>query len=475
MAKPKKRAAKNKKPSSKRAKQTARQRLIALLVILAVALIGVVTIILSHAATDCSNAAPCVTSGADVVGKSWQLNFDDEFNGSSLDTSKWSPLRGPNVPGYGDPYNPPAEDEFYTPSNTTVSGGNLTLTLKRQSTNGYVYTSGMAQSGPYYSFPPNSYIESRINVPACDGCWPAFWTLDEPTEQHWPPEIDIFEFFGTQSDTKPEFNYHWPSSNQSGPSPYGNLSNYTNSYHVYGLYFGSNKVVPYVDGVAYTAQSWSSNITQANQYIIFNLATGKGSNPPNGSQMFVDWVRVWRPGSGTPAPAPPPPPPPPAPAPTPPPPAPSPTPPSASPSPPASPPPSGGTTTILSSSGGSQTTQKVSGVVVATSSPTSSQKILKVDGGTAASSNQVDTSYLNNGEHTVTVAATENGHTTQKTVKITVANKLNIFERLRNYLFAPLHGNRLAINIVLSVIGSLIVLALSFYLIGLLASHFVHA
>lgn len=245
----------------------------------------------------CSDGGvPCVGATTEVGTKKWTKDFSDEFNGTSLDSSKWVDQRGPSAPGYGDPYNKDAEDAFYKSGNAAVTNGNLVLTMKQESASGYPYTSGMIQSGRSYSFPPGSYIESNIKVPSCDGCWPAFWTLDTPVDHHWPPEIDIFEFFGTQNDKKPQFNYHWSANGlqQSGPSPNGSLSDYTGAYHIYGLYWTGTKLVPYIDGVAYNAVS-NSYVTKANQYIIYNFALGKGARPASGAQMFVDWVRVWKP------------------------------------------------------------------------------------------------------------------------------------------------------------------------------------
>lgn len=254
----------------------------------------------------CSDGgAPCVVSTSEVGTKKWtkEAAGSDEFNGTTLDKNKWADLRGASAPGYGDPFNPDGEDAFFKSANTTVSNGSLAFTVQKETTssNGrtYPYSSGMVLGGRSYSFPPGSYIESNIKVPSCSGCWPAFWTLDAPVDHHWPPEIDIFEFFGTQSDKRPQFNYHWSSGGhqQSGVKPYGNLSDYTGNYHIYGLYWDGNKLIPYVDGVAYpnSGVSNSSTVTKANQYTILNLSIQKGGQPAAGSQMLVDWVRVWKP------------------------------------------------------------------------------------------------------------------------------------------------------------------------------------
>lgn len=226
------------------------------------------------------------------------MRFRDEFNGESVDTSTWSTLRGGTVWPYGDPYNQSIEDAFYKRSNTSVANGNAVLTLKKENTNGYPYSSGVMHSGNAFSF-KYGYVESRIKVPKCSGCWPAFWMLDAPVDHHWPPEIDIFEFFDSANDPHPHFNYHWADNGhqQSGIQRFGDYStDYTEGFHTYGLYWDANRVQVYLDGQpgpAFTDSRW---ITQVPNYLIFNLALQKGKTPPSNQQMLVDYVRVWQQG-----------------------------------------------------------------------------------------------------------------------------------------------------------------------------------
>jgi beta-glucanase (GH16 family) len=230
------------------------------------------------------------------VAGSWTLKFKDEFNGSSLDTSIWDTQRGKDNAHYGDPYNPDIEDAYYKDSNTSVSKGSLVLTLKDESSNGYPATSGLIDSGNSYSY-KYGYIESRIKVPRCDGCWPAFWMLDAPVDDHWPPEIDIFEFFNTNGDDQPHFNYHWNDGGlrQSGPSTYGDSgTDYTADWHTYGFLWTASKLQVYIDGKPGPSYTDASKITQTANYIIFNLGHYRGSSVQNGAQMLVDYVRVWQ-------------------------------------------------------------------------------------------------------------------------------------------------------------------------------------
>lgn len=73
-----------------------------------------------------ANTNPKVADALEApAGKVWTPYFVDDFNGSSLDTSRWRPYF--NV--YGDSNN---EEACLTPSNVTVSGGSMKITAKRE-------------------------------------------------------------------------------------------------------------------------------------------------------------------------------------------------------------------------------------------------------------------------------------------------------------------------------------------------------
>ena len=64
------------------------------------------------------------------VGGDWKLTFDDEFDGTSLDTARWS------TGWYGSGITPPVDSkeiDCYDPAQVTEGGGTLDLTLIRKS------------------------------------------------------------------------------------------------------------------------------------------------------------------------------------------------------------------------------------------------------------------------------------------------------------------------------------------------------
>lgn len=242
-------------------------------------------------------APPASPTPVGLAGN-WNMIWNDEFSGTSIDPTKWSTLRGGTVWPYGDPYNPPIEDAFYKRANSTVRDGNAVLTLKKEASNGYPYSSGAIHSGNNFSF-KYGYVESRVKVPKCSGCWPAFWMLDAPVDDHWPPEIDIFEFFDSINDPHPHFNYHYADNGhkQLGIKQIGSPTvDYTEGFHTYGLMWTPSKVQVYLNGVPGPSFTDPRFITQARNYVIFNFALQKGKTPPTNQELLVDYVRVWQTG-----------------------------------------------------------------------------------------------------------------------------------------------------------------------------------
>lgn len=237
---------------------------------------------------------PAVKDAAD-----WKLSFHDEFNGAFLDGRKWSRLRGHHHM-YGSPFNRRIESAAYNARNATQNNGSAVLTVKRRPAKNYPrfpYSSGMIQSGPRFSF-RYGYMEARVKVPRCSGCWPAFWMMENPPDSKWPPEIDVFEFFDTARDVRPYFNFHYAEKGkhrQIGIKKYGEAGvDYVGGWHTYGILWTPETIQVYVDDVAGPTYNDASRIPDRAYYVIFNLAVQRGKRPRSGTKMLIDWVRVWQ-------------------------------------------------------------------------------------------------------------------------------------------------------------------------------------
>jgi beta-glucanase (GH16 family) len=227
-----------------------------------------------------------ITSGA----AGWRTTFDDEFNGTTLDRTKFNDQRDDWIKG-GSPYNG-LEGDWYMPANTAVGGGSLVQTIRKQPMNGAAYTTGMVNTNKKFSF-QYGYVESRMKVPACDGCWPAFWML--PSTVGWPPEIDIYEFFDSDTDRHAYFSSHWKSTtaDQEWQSAFSSNSLLTDAWHTYGMLWTPDYIQAYIDGVPgprYTGKG----VPHEAMYLIIQMALGKGYNTPDGANLQTDYLRVYQ-------------------------------------------------------------------------------------------------------------------------------------------------------------------------------------
>lgn len=133
------------------------------------------------------------------------LIWSDEFDGSDLDDTKWTPMvgngceYGVDVCGWGN-----NEWQTYTSGgNLEVSDGTLKIAA-RYDANSDSYTSARIRSLGKADFDMSRplRVEARIKVPKeSQGLWPAFWMLPSERElTSWPlgGEIDLMEFIGRE-------------------------------------------------------------------------------------------------------------------------------------------------------------------------------------------------------------------------------------------------------------------------------------
>jgi beta-glucanase (GH16 family) len=167
------------------------------------------------------------------------------------------------------------------------------------------YTSARISSAGRFSFSDTGvYVEIRAKFPTQLGTWPAFWTFSADGKS-WPPEIDALEFAGPAYGPRGYLhtNLHYGNGKETGTAGwnYGRapvVSNAETTYHTYGYYATSTRVVFYFDGHAIRtvtfarAQLWSQRHT-----IIVALALGSfGGNPSssfNHADLVIDYVRAY--------------------------------------------------------------------------------------------------------------------------------------------------------------------------------------
>jgi beta-glucanase (GH16 family) len=242
--------------------------------------------------TTTTTATPPVTNAP----TGWKLVGGDEFNGTSLDSSKWATYH--NNYGSGN-----AELECNTPNNVTQGGGSLKIVAKKQavtcpSAGAYNYTSGFVgsrEAGKYY--PRYARFEMRAKLPHAQGLWPAFWLRHRSGAG--VAEVDIMEYFHSQVPGKTSQTLHLDGvSNISKKASAFESPAAVPGYHTWAV-----EIVPegasirfnfFVDGVKVhtfldTKHAWSSADPAGTWDIALNMAVGgKWVGNPDGTLGLLE-------------------------------------------------------------------------------------------------------------------------------------------------------------------------------------------
>ncbi len=250
-----------------------------------------------------------VTFTQAMDGKEWGLIWSDEFEGSEVDTTKWTYDIG-NW-GWGN-----SELQYYTvgrKENARVENGHLIIEALKDDLD-YPWTSARLTTRGKESFLYGK-IEFRAKVPAEKGNWAAGWTLGDAyvDELSWPycGEIDILESVGYEVNedgrgiahvTVHTPAYYFKINNQISNTK--EIKDITNSFHTYSVEWTPSEIRGYVDGELYYRYDKNANEMEwpfdKPQNIVLNLAIGGGWGGAMGidstmtSQKFtIDYVRVY--------------------------------------------------------------------------------------------------------------------------------------------------------------------------------------
>eukprot|EP00804_Cyclotella_cryptica_P016585 CCRYP_001932-RB/>CCRYP_001932-RB protein AED:0.15 eAED:0.15 QI:133/0.66/0.75/1/1/1/4/0/569 len=286
-----------------------------------------------------------VEDGPSTTDNIPNLIWSDEFNGKSIDLTKWSFVNGNGCDvglcGWGN-----NELEWYTPSNCHISNGKLVIEARKLNTPGgpSSYTSskiisrGTADFGltdsntadvdsddEEFEVKNSTSITTRrfeasLRLPWGNGIWPAFWMLPTyDTYGGWPKsgEIDIMENIGKEGGNTVHGTVHY---GLSGPQHQFSESgitlvssgNLNETFHTYAVERMTGAIRWYIDDIEY------SSITKEEMmpylwpfddefYFIFNLAVGgnwpgypvdseNSSGEPRTEfpqKLLVDYIRVY--------------------------------------------------------------------------------------------------------------------------------------------------------------------------------------
>ncbi len=269
-----------------------------------------------------SASSPNTAAFFPAAEEEWRMVWSDEFDGDSLDMSKWDIQEGDGsefgLERWGN-----NEQQWYSASNLTVADGHLTITAKSEElVEGFPYTSGRIRTAGNFSF-KYGRAEAAIRSAAGQGLWSAFWMLPEDSPYAgWASsgEVDIMEVINAETDGEEVFGslhhgFAWPLNRVTSTAvedvdPAGD-------FHVYAVEWSERYIRWYLDGEHYKtveADAWYSYYYQDRDngytagagaapfdvdfHMLLNLAVGgnlpgvvdDGAIP---AEMVVDYVRVY--------------------------------------------------------------------------------------------------------------------------------------------------------------------------------------
>lgn len=257
----------------------------------------------------------CSDAAADESATDWtraELVWEDNFDGSFIDTTKWRFQTGAH--GWGNnewqDYQPFGSENAYT------ENGYLHIVAKKTGTGQKAgdYTSSRLNSRTSFTY---GRMEVRAKMPDYKGpgLWPAIWMLGENIREiGWPDcgEIDIMEYVSWRPDSTlatihSRANNHMDRTQIS--SDFVALPTIEEEFHNFGILWEEDKLDFYVDDISNIILSIPrpENPNQSNwpfdkpHYFLLNMAVGGGLGGVEGvddsifpSTMLIDYVKVWQ-------------------------------------------------------------------------------------------------------------------------------------------------------------------------------------
>jgi beta-glucanase (GH16 family) len=247
----------------------------------------------------------------DSEQRKWKLVWEDSFNTSEIDTTKWNFVEGGW--GFGND-----EWQYYTnrSKNARIENHQLVIEADKEKYKNQFYTSAKLTTKGKADWKYGRF-SIRAKLPEGQGIWPAIWMMPTDMEAYsgWPAcgEIDIMELVGHKPETVHGTLHYGVPHTYTGESFTLPDKKFSDDFHVFTLDWDPNEFKWYVDDVLYAKQTdwFSKNINDGCKhpypapfnrefYLQLNLAVGgKWPGYPDESTIFpqkmlIDYVRVYQ-------------------------------------------------------------------------------------------------------------------------------------------------------------------------------------
>lgn len=239
----------------------------------------------------------------------YNLVFNDEFQGTSIDELKWNTALawGPNLTVFD-------QLQYYVDiqNNTdfgfnpfSFDGDNLTISAietpesLRVAANEQSWLSGVLTTDTKFEL-THGYIEMRVDLQAGQGVWPSLWMLS-PEDAGLKPELFIMEYDGSKPDSIfHNYNYQDEDGNLRSPGQWEVVQpGIADGFHTVGVVWSPEELLYYIDGEP-SYRIIGENVSSQDMYLILNLAIGgvwpggpdDTTNRP--ATLVVDYVRAYQ-------------------------------------------------------------------------------------------------------------------------------------------------------------------------------------
>jgi beta-glucanase (GH16 family) len=257
-------------------------------------------------------ADPCGSQQLKSDGSAWECTFADEFEGKSLDRSKWLPQTA-FATGTANALACYLDD----PSTVKVSRGALNLVLRKVSTPVSCRTAAGTTSTNYVSGMVSTYhlfsqqygrFEARIKNTATNlpGLHEAFWLWPDDrvaSTAVWPEagEIDVSETYSVQPTLSIPFLHYSADSGgqQPGVNTAWDCTAYRGQWNTYVLEWSPTRIEILVNGRTCLVNTSGDPAFQKPYIVAFTEGLGSNGNEYDGraplpATMSIAYLRVWK-------------------------------------------------------------------------------------------------------------------------------------------------------------------------------------
>lgn len=261
----------------------------------------VVSVIISLALiVCCASSVPMTANAADTTtkrvinGVEYVETFSDEFDGTSLDRTKWNYCpEWSRQGGY-----------CYWDNDMTSVDGDGHLILKAAYDDSGVLRCGAIRTRDLFD-QTNGYFEIKVKLQSKPGFWSAFWlmpyNIDTGIEGGSDgTEIDVYEAFSVERwEINHAVHFDGYGSNHRSIGKAITKAVYDGEYHTFAVDWSKDAYTFYIDGVqTYQLTYEDCDISRVKSYMKISLESGSWTGLPNKSDMpdsiCVDYVKAYQ-------------------------------------------------------------------------------------------------------------------------------------------------------------------------------------